>query len=317
MFDVYKPIIKKFMMGVIRIAIFGAIIHYLFPYIEKILGADLSNAHAKFFWLLGVLFIFVILRFLLNILMNYNFKDDLPKISYGVNNNVHHPIIDESDALVVKLSSLMDVCDMRKNLAEYARSYINSREAYSINKKKDKHGIIKNPAYDYLVLSYDIDEKAKLVSFVEGLLNSLPEENRPDVKSKYSDAISTLDEFSEVTLTQLEKHHDTAIPFVAFNLQRAAMLIRWGLTCNMLSDEEWEEYKKEIQSAYRLYFGDAGFGKFIYDYLLAVYLFHAEDNLGMVRERLYGITELQKKDFFALSWQEINALNNFSEQSSS
>ncbi|QTF08839.1 hypothetical protein HC231_13675 [Brenneria izadpanahii] len=308
MFVIYKPIIRNFLLVTAVLAIMLAAVHYSLRGVEHFFGIDLSRFHTYFFWFFGFFFVVVILQLFFGILTNYNFKDGMPKISNGINNDVRYPLMDESDALVVKLSCLMDVGDMRNNRVEHARSYINSREAYTVNKKTNELGIICNSAYDYLVLSYDIDTKTKLINFVRGLLSSLPEENRPDVKSIFSDAISILDKFSAVTLTQLEKHHNTTIPFVAFNLQRAAMLVRWGLTCNMINDEEWNLFKKEIQDAYQLYFGDTGFGKFIYDYLIAVYLFHAENNLGLIRDRLYGITELQKNNFLSLSWEEINSL---------
>lgn len=309
MFEIYKPIIKKLVIGLGKIAVFFLVIHYSLPYLENMLGTRLDSIHTYFPWVIGASLAWVILRLLLNIITNYGFKDGIPQFSNGIAANIRYPLRDDADALIVKLSGLMDICDTRNNRADHARSYLNSREAYDVNQAPNKKGIIDNSAFDYLMLSYDIEKRSELIEFVGKLLQSLPEENRPEAKSTYGEALAILDKFSAVTETQLEKHHETTLPYVAFNLQRAAMLVRWGFTCNMINEDEWDLFKAEINDAYQAYFGDSGFGKFTYDYLIAVYLFHAKDNLDMVRERLYGLTELQKNNYLGLSWEAINALS--------
>lgn len=215
MFEIYKPIIKKLVIDLSKIAVFFLVVHYSLPYLENMLGARLDSIHTYFPWVMGASLAWVILRLLLNIVTNYGFKDGIPHFSNGIAANIRYPLRDDSDALVVKLSGLMDICDTRNNRADHARSYLNSREAYDVNKAPNNKGIIKgiidNSAFDYLMLSYDIEKRSELIAFIGKLLQSLPEENRPEAKTTYSEALAILDKFSAVTETQLDKHHETTL----------------------------------------------------------------------------------------------------------
>lgn len=308
MFLLYKRVFTKLFIGLIKIAAVAAVSVYALPYLERALDTEFERFYRYLPWALGAAIIWVIVRFILGALVVYPSKSGLPQYSNALNKNVLYPLSDEQDALLIKMSNLLDITCTSNGRVEHSRAYVNSCEAYDAHIAPNKHGIRESSAWDYLVLSYDIGERSELLNSVTTLLDSLPYVNSPAPKSAFDKAVATVDQFATASGATLHTAHPHAIPDVAFNLQRAAMLVRWGLTCNMLEQSEWDAFKQQIWDAYQLYFAADGFDKFIYDYLIAVHDFHAKDDLHMVRERLFGLAELQKNDFFTFTWQEINAI---------
>lgn len=308
MFVLYKSAVVKLFVGLIKIAAVAAVSVYALPYLERALETEFERFYRYLPWALGAAVIWVIVRFIWGLIVAYPSEGGLPQFSNAVNGNVRYPLSDEQDALLVKMSSLLDITNTSNSRVEGSRAYINSREAYDAHIALNKDGIRESSAWDYLVLSYDIHERSELLNAVSTLLDSLPAVNNPTSKGTFDKAVATIDQFAAASGATLDTAHPDAIPGVAFNLQRAAMLVRWGFTCNMLEQNEWDAFKQQIWDAYQLYFAADGFDKFIYDYLIAVHDFHADDSLSMVRERLFGIAELQKNHFLTFTWQEINAI---------
>ena len=308
MFLLYKSVLTKFFIGLIKIAAVAAVAVYALPYLERALETEFERFYRYLPWALGAASIWVVVRFIMGMLVVYPSKSGLPQYANALNKNVLYPLSDEQDALLVKMSSLLDITSTANSRVEDSRAYVNSREAYDAHIAQNKEGIRESSAWDYLVLSYDIHERSELLNTVTTLLDSLPNVSSPAPKSAFGKAVATVEQFAAACGATLHTAHSHAMPDAAFNLQRAAMLVRWGFTCNMLDQAEWDAFKQQIWDAWQLYFAADGFDKFVYDYLIAVHDFHAEDDLHMVRERLFGLAELQKNNFFTFTWQEINAI---------
>lgn len=227
-------------------------------------------------------------------------KADNNDIKAGINHSIVHPCKDDMDMLLVKLGSLYSISDVG-NGSKSGKNYINGIEECDTHNSE----MIESKKIT-LSVSYDIDNKKNLD---ETLIEFLDPRNfaREDA-TLYASQLAHLSVLAKRCGIELLASQKSVNISAAFNLQRAAMLMRSGIACGFLTMQEWDELKKTLYSQVHEQF--SSMDELINDYLLAVYLFYTSEYsiLGPSRimGRLYGIAELKRCNYFEWNIAEMN-----------
>ncbi len=221
-------------------------------------------------------------------------------IKEGINHKIAHPCRDEMDVLLVKLGGLYSISDVG-NGNKSGKNYINSIEKCDIHNSEMIDSLKIS-----LSVSYDIDNKKELYSTLIELLD--PRNFGREDATLYASQLDHLSALAKRCGIELFPSKKSVNISAAFNLQRAAMLMRSGISCGFLTMQEWDELKKNLCTHVQEQF--SSLDELINDYLLAVYLFYTTEYsiLGPSRimERLYGITELKRCNYFGWDITEMN-----------
>lgn len=227
-------------------------------------------------------------------------KADNNDIKAGINHNIVHPCKDEIDVLLVKLGSLYSISDVG-NGNKSGKNYINSIEECDTHNPEmiDSQKIT-------LDVSYGIDNKKNLENTLIELLD--PRNFGREDSTLYTSQLDHLSVLAKRCGIELLPSQKSVNISAAFNLQRAAMLMRSGIACGFLTMQEWNELKKSL--FYHVNQQFSSMDELINDYLLAIYLFYTSEysiqGPSRIIGRLYGIAELKRCNYFEWDISEMN-----------
>ncbi|AYH05020.1 DUF1266 domain-containing protein [Pectobacterium parmentieri] len=257
------------------------------------LNVDFSLLYNVLFYSFLAIWVFVLLRSCAKVFFLLSTKKENNVLSVGINRNAKYPCRDEKDALLVRISSLYSITSVGNGESKKYPNFINCIEECNLSEPDAVEGIKLA-----LSASYDINTSGGLTRFIADLLD---EENYSKQRNDdYKKPLSHLYQLAEKTGANLKPVSEINNLTAAFNLQRAALLMRSGVTCGFLSIEEWDSLKDDVVRLMEQEF--PSIDQFIHDYMLAVYLFHMDGSFSafMILERLYGLAIFQEHDY--LSW---------------
>ncbi|MFE8100062.1 DUF1266 domain-containing protein [Brenneria goodwinii] len=287
------------MRGVLVVSVFLIVIDLLCTLSKKYLHQDISGVYTLFFYIFLSILAIPVLKIGTKALFIITTKKENNKIIQGINKNPKYPCRDEKDALLVKISGLYSITATGNGKNKNHPNFVNSIEECDLD-NPTAVDLIKNA----LSGSYDIETDEQLKCFIYSLLD---EDNYGKTHhANYQKQLAHLYRLAGKTGADITPVSDMANVDSAFNLQRAALLMRSGVTLGMLTLDEWNALKNIL--AQRLEENFSSLDEFIHDYMLAVYLFHHEGAMGasMILERLYGLATLQENNYFAWSAAELN-----------
>lgn len=274
-----------------------ALLTIVYFYLASLNNSWVESILTLFLVFLGVFFIACVILFVKWCLyFKFSYYDD-HKLSFskGINKEVYFKCRDKEDEALLKMGAVYSITLTGANTED---GYINSLETNNfLDDEKKKY------VRATLVSSWGIERKSELFSALDELVNdvSYVELNKSD-----------FNHFKKL-LQKNKLNLNVSLPkfsLRAFNLQRASLLLRDGLTCGMISMEEFDQYKSNI---YEIFISEfSGFDDFIVPYLLGVYDFylgpdanHFVFGVNRVNERMVGVGVLLEHNFFE---RDINSI---------
>lgn len=310
MFQFYKSDLKKISFSIVKVTIFLVLFKLGAEYANEsreirswfTSGYSPLSFYNMMFYVVLFLMSIVIIKLIWKLFLLYSIKPTDNLFHVGINHNIVHPCKDENDALLVKMGSLMSITSAGNGENKKYPDFINCLEERNLAEKEACETI-----KDWFACSYDIEDEQQLESFLESLLDS--EYFHEEDNAQYQTELMHLYQLADKTGVKLTRNYASNNMNAAFNLQRAAMLLRWGVTLEWISLEQWNELKERISQLMHHQF--ESMDKFVHDYMLAVYVFHhnAESSSQfMIVERFYGLAELQKHHYFELTAEQLTHL---------
>lgn len=309
MFQFYKTDLKKIILVTLKFGLILVALKFATEYGDSIPAIrrgfkgeySLVTIYHVAFYFLVILIGLALLRLLWKLFLLYSSKPTDNLFNCGINPQTVFPCKDEQDALLVKMSGLMSITTAGNGKNRKNPSFINSIEECNYTEKDARENV-----QMWLSASYDIENKEQLINSISSLLDA--SYFTEDSNTFYQDELTHLYQLADETSVQLNRTYESNNMHAAFNLQRAAMLTRWGFTLDWITPEEWNAIKKTIAQGMEQF---ESLDKFVHDYMLSVYMFHNDPGSNssfMIVERLYGLAELQKHHYFELSAEQLNQL---------
>ncbi|KAA8996624.1 DUF1266 domain-containing protein [Affinibrenneria salicis] len=294
----YKDIINL-LRGILFISVMLIAIKWLCALTNKYFHNDISGVYTLFFYCFLSILAIALCKTGAKAIFVITTKKENNKITEGINKNVKYPCRDEKDALLIKISGLYSITAAGNGKNTNHPNFINSIEECDLT-NPDSVDLIRNS----LLGSYDIKTSDQLKHFIYSLLDE--ESYEKTHHTDYQQQLSHLYRLAASAGAEITPVSDMTNINAAFNLQRAALLMRTGMTLGLLTQEEWDALKNTLAQLIEENF--PSLDAFIHDYMLAVYLFYQEGMMGasMIRERLYGLATLQQNNYFAWRVEELN-----------
>lgn len=310
MFQFYKADLKKIILSTIKVVALLILLKYAAEYANDSReirswfrqGYSPLSFYKFFAYFMPALIGILLIKLFWKIFLLHIGKSNENLFRLGINPNISHPCEDENDALLVKMGSLMSITSTGNGNNKKYPSFINCIEERNMSEKDARERV-----KDWLTCSYDIENKQQLENFITSLIDSSHPHAENNVQ--HQKELDHLYLLADKTGVQLNRTYTSNNANSAFNLQRAAMLSRWGVTLDWISAEQWNNFKEKISQKMQDQF--ESMDKFIHDYMLAVYSFHHSADSSsqfMIVERLYGLAELQKHNYFALTAEQLTQL---------
>lgn len=244
-----------------------------------------------------------LIRFVLIPLVKIIWKSQ--KLSYdrALNRNIHFYCQDEPTQFLIKIGSLFSITEATVNKhnknEKSKKGFINCIETSDYNDAIEKERILLS-----LEASWDIENKYQLLKTVDSLLDTenFMEEELNGQDFEWLKKRLDKHELKFETIQSKKTSNHTA----AFNIQRAILLLREGLTCDLISLKEFEEYIGPLYKYIKNNFNTTE--EFIVDYLIGVCYFYKDKVVfgpSMIDERIEGIKILIDKNYFN---QDLNLL---------
>lgn len=266
-----------------------ASIFYL--YTSLLLGESFNYLLIGLLLLFGFSLIVLIIKWLAFFYFTYLDKHIL-SYEKSINKNVHFRSRDEIDQKILRIGALYSITLTGANTEN---GYINSLETNDYSDLKKKEYIRAT-----LKSSWDISSKNDLFYILDDLMDcSYMIQVNPADLMRFKKLLLKNDlnfEFSTVSF-DLDPR--------PFNIQRAVILLRDALTCDMITFEEFDQHKYIIDTFINDYFQDSSWDDFIVSYLLGVYDFYAGQKsqffvfgINRINERMAGVKVLYDNHFY-------------------
>lgn len=193
-----------------------------------------------------------------------NAKVDLGKIVYekSINNNICFKSRDIVDEVIIKIESLHTISV--QNLLS-TKCYINSIETNDYRGVRERIETLNS-----LKECWGVGSKLELIEIIDLLLADEKEIEGFDAK----DFLEILSR-NKIYIPKLK---DKKYTMEAYNIQRAILVLREGLSCNLITLEEYNEIKLDIFQKIKKYFECSNLNEFIFEYLLGCYNFFINSN---------------------------------------
>ncbi|WP_315970319.1 DUF1266 domain-containing protein [Clostridium botulinum] len=249
--------------------------------------------------LIGVFLVAVIvniIKWLAVFVVRFIWKTSVISFEKAINKTSHFKCTDESSQFLVKIGALFSITeatlDKHNKGEKNKKGFINCLEVRDYNSKDEKEMILAS-----LGASWNIANKNQLYATLEQLMDK---NNFLDIdfdinKNKWFEKILKKHnlQFENLKNKKSSKH------IAAFNIQRAVLLLREALTCDLINLEELEEFKPKVHNLINEEF--TSIEDFIIDYLIGVCYFYEEKIVFgpvMINERVNGVKTLIENDYF-------------------
>lgn len=276
-----KIVAKHIKNTLVNVTVLLGIVHL---YVSGILGKSCDLLLVGLLLLFSISFTFLICKWVLFFYFSYF---DTHKLSYdkGLNGNIHFECRDEIDQKLVKIGALYSITFTG---AKTENGFINSIETNDYFDQEKKHYIRAT-----LQSSWGISTKRQLLTVVDQLII--------DDKTLQYDALDLIHFESMLKKNGLEFNFATAKLHTtkAISIQRAVVLLRDALTCDMITLEDFDTLRHDLAGRFNL---DV---TFILDYLFGAYCFYLRHDSSFfvfgqnrVNERMAGVKVLMENFFF-------------------
>ncbi|NFE93557.1 DUF1266 domain-containing protein [Clostridium botulinum] len=266
-------------------------------YVNEVISVYIGDKIGKL--LIGVFLVAVIvnvIKWLAVFVVRFIWKTSTISFEKAINKTSHFKCTDESSQFLVKIGALFSITeatlDKHNKGEKNKKGFINCLEVRDYNSKDEKEMILAS-----LGASWNIANKNQLYATLEQLMDK---NNFLDIdfdinKNKWFEKILKKHnlQFENLKNKKSSKH------IAAFNIQRAVLLLREALTCDLINLEELEEFKPKVHNLINEEF--TSIEDFIIDYLIGVCYFYEEKIVFgpvMINERVNGVKTLLENDYF-------------------
>ncbi|EES49111.1 DUF1266 domain-containing protein [Clostridium botulinum] len=266
-------------------------------YVNEVISVYIGDKIGKI--LIGVFLVAVIvniIKWLAVFVVRFIWKTSVISFEKAINKTSHFKCTDESSQFLVKIGALFSITeatlDKHNKGEKNKKGFINCLEVRDYNSKDEKEMILAS-----LGASWNIANKNQLYATLEQLMDK---NNFLDIdfdinKNKWFEKILKKHnlQFENLKNKKSSKH------IAAFNIQRAVLLLREALTCDLINLEELEEFKPKVHNLINEEF--TSIEDFIIDYLIGVCYFYEEKIVFgpvMINERVNGVKTLIENDYF-------------------
>ncbi|MBN1059286.1 DUF1266 domain-containing protein [Clostridium botulinum] len=266
-------------------------------YVNEVISIYIGDKIGKL--LIGVFLVAVIvniIKWLAVFVVRFIWKTSVISFEKAINKTIQFKCTDESSQFLVKIGALFSITeatlDKHNKGEKNKKGFINCLEVRDYNSKDEKEMILAS-----LGASWNIANKNQLYETLEQLLdkNNLLDIDFDINKNKWFEKILKKHnlQFENLKNKKSSKH------IAAFNIQRAVLLLREALTCDLINLEELEEFKPKVHNLINEEF--TSIEDFIIDYLIGVCYFYEEKIVFgpvMINERVNGVKTLIENDYF-------------------
>ena len=214
----------------------------------------------------------------------------------AINKNIHYKCTDEISQFIVKVGALFSITEANLNKhnkdEKSKKGFVNCLEVRDYESKEEKEMILAS-----LGASWDIQTKNQLYETLNELMDkgNFYSTDFDINQNKWFDKILKKNnlQFKSIKNKRISKHQ------AAFNLQRCVLLLRESLTCDLITIEEFEEFKVKLYNLINEEFETME--DFIIDYLIGVAYFYENKMIFgpvSVNERVNGVKVLFENDYF-------------------
>ncbi|NFT91126.1 DUF1266 domain-containing protein [Clostridium botulinum] len=266
-------------------------------YVNEVISIYIGDKIGKL--LIGVFLVAVIvniIKWLAVFVVRFIWKTSVISFEKAINKTIQFKCTDESSQFLVKIGALFSITEAtldKYNKGEKnKKGFINCLEVRDYKSKDEKEMILAS-----LGASWNIANKNQLYATLEQLMDK---NNFLDIdfdinKNKWFEKILKKHnlQFENLKNKKSSKH------IAAFNIQRAVLLLRESLTCDLINLEELEEFKPKVHNLINEEF--TSIEDFIIDYLIGVCYFYEEKIVFgpvMINERVNGVKTLLENDYF-------------------
>ncbi|MBN1042855.1 DUF1266 domain-containing protein [Clostridium botulinum] len=266
-------------------------------YVNEVISVYIGDKIGKL--LIGVFLVAVIvnvIKWLAVFVVRFIWKTSTISFEKAINKTSHFKCTDESSQFLVKIGALFSITeatlDKHNKGEKNKKGFINCLEVRDYNSKDEKEMILAS-----IGASWNIANKNQLYATLEQLMDK---NNFLDIdfdinKNKWFEKILKKHnlQFENLKNKKSSKH------IAAFNIQRAVLLLREALTCDLINLEELEEFKPKVHNLINEEF--TSIEDFIIDYLIGVCYFYEEKIVFgpvMINERVNGVKTLLENDYF-------------------
>ncbi|KAI3349102.1 DUF1266 domain-containing protein [Clostridium botulinum] len=266
-------------------------------YVNEVISVYIGDKIGKL--LIGVFLVAVIvnvIKWLAVFVVRFIWKTSTISFEKAINKTSHFKCTDESSQFLVKIGALFSITeatlDKHNKGEKNKKGFINCLEVRDYNSKDEKEMILAS-----LGASWNIANKNQLYATLEQLMDK---NNFLDIdfdinNNKWFEKILKKHnlQFENLKNKKSSKH------IAAFNIQRAVLLLREALTCDLINLEELEEFKPKVHNLINEEF--TSIEDFIIDYLIGVCYFYEEKIVFgpvMINERVNGVKTLLENDYF-------------------
>lgn len=289
----YGKTLKKHIRTTILSIIIVGVLVYLKGFMINFVDAKIINL--------------LILPFLVSVVVNvikwvaffavpFIWKSSTISFEKAINKNIHFKCTDEISQFIVKVGALFSISeatvDKHNKNEKGKKGFINCLEVRDYESKEEKKMVLAS-----LGASWNIQTKNELYETLNQLID---ENNFSDVEFDINNNkwfVKMLEKenlkFENLKNKRSSKHQ------TAFNLQRAVLLLREALTCDLITIEEFEEFKTNIYNLIKKEF--KSMEDFIIDYLIGVAYFYEEKIIFgpvTINDRIKGIKILIENNYF-------------------
>lgn len=289
----YGKTFKQHVGRTILSAIIVAILFCVRPFLTNLGAGKLINL------VIGVFLIVLIIncvRWIAVVCVKLIWKASSISYEKALNRDIHFKCTDKITQFLVKVGALYSITeaniDKHNQEEKSKKGFINCLEVRDYGSKDEKEMIFAS-----LGASWDIEDKKGLFETVQQLMdqNNFTTTEFNIEQNQWFEKILKKNhlQFDSIKGKKSSKH------IAAFNLQRAVLLLREALTCDLISIEEFDRFKEELYSLINEEF--KSMEEFIIDYLIGVcYFYENKVVFGPVsiNERANAIRVLIENDYF-------------------